>query len=476
MTELNSSERLKLLEQEISNLNKTSELEQGRSDVLRMVAQGAELEQILNTLCHNTQRYNDKILCSVLRFDAKHNTLHPIAAASLPKYYCDALDGVHIGAGIGSCGTAAFTKKRVIVEDINTHPFWMQYKKLPLGAGLQACWSEPIIGANEQLFGTFAMYYAMPTSPTKKDIHFIEVCANLAAVVFENAQTRKKLLDANNMLNQTIDQRNQELEQANFELAATLAQQSDLHQTNVNSEKASTTKNLIVGFAHQINTPIGVALTAISTAESQFKELIQLLNQGKISRNTVKKMSHSIDEAISLNHMSLTRTEQLLSKFAEINFELDITNSSPFHLKEFFNKLIVKFAHQSENLKIEMVCEDINIPHSESALWQVMCQLIENTLTHGFKDKLLGVISIDATENKNSIVITYQDNGDGIASAQKSMVFEPFYSTHRSAGHLGLGLNLVENILTSSFQGKIQLLPAPIGVRFEIRIPVVAEK
>jgi len=476
MTELKTCERLKFLEQEISSLNKTSELEQGRSDVLKMVAQGAALEQILDTLCHNTQRYNEKILCSVLRFDAKHNTLHPIAAASLPKYYCDALDGVHIGAGIGSCGTAAFTKKRVIVEDINTHPFWMQYKKLPLGAGLQACWSEPIIGANEQLFGTFAMYYAVPTSPTQKDINFIEVCANLAAVVFENAQTRKKLLDANNMLSQTIDQRNQELEQANFELAATIAQQSDLHQKNVNSEKASTTKNLIKGFAHQINTPIGVALTAISTAESQFKQLSQLLEQGKISRNTIKKLSHSINEAISLNHMSIIRTEQLLSKFAEINFELDIANSSPFHLREFFNKLVLKFGSQSEEFKIETVCEDIEIAHCESALWQVMCQLIENTLTHGFKERLSGIISIDATENKSSIVITYQDNGDGITSTQKSMVFEPFYSTQRSAGHLGLGLNLVENILTSSFQGKIQLLPAPIGVRFEISIPVTYEK
>ncbi len=474
MTELKQTEKLKLLEREISLLKKTRELEQGRNIVLRMVAQGAALEQVLDTLCHNTQRYNEKIFCSVLRFDATHNTLHPIASASLPQYYCDALEGINIGAGIGSCGTAAYTKKRVIVEDINTHPYWMQYKKLPLGAGLQACWSEPIIGGDNQLFGTFALYYAVPTSPTKEDIQFIEVCANLAAVVFESAETRKKLLDANNLLSQTIDQRNQELEQANLELATTLAQQSELHQKSVNLEKVSTTKNLITGFAHEINTPIGIALTAITTAESQFKQLSQLLCQGKISRNTVEKLSNSVTEALSLNQINITRTAQLLSKFNEINFELDVTHSSAFLLREFFSKLKVNFRQQSD--EFEIICEDINVPHSESALWQIMCQLIENTFTHGFKEKPSGIISIVATSDENSIVITYQDNGCGISSVHKNMVFEPFYTTDRSGGHLGLGLNIVANILTTTFQGKIQLLPAPIGVRYEISIPIGSTK
>jgi len=476
MTELQQSSKLELLEREIDLLKKTKGLEQDRNEVLRMVAQGAEIEDVLNTLCHNTQRYNEKILCSVLRFDAKNKTLHPIASASLPKYYCDALDGVHIGAGIGSCGTAAYTKKRVIVEDINTHPYWMQYKKLPLRAGLQACWSEPIIGGDKQLFGTFALYYETPTSPTKEDIHFIEVCANLAAVVFENAATRKKLLDVNHLLGQTIDQRNQELELANIELAATLSQQNERHQNNVNLGKVSTTKNLIIGFAHEINTPIGIALTAITTAENQFKQLSQLLNEGRISRNKVEKLSNSVTEAISLNQRSLTRTAQLLSKFNEVNFELDAEHRSPFYLHDLFSKLKGNFRHQSDEFKIEIVCEDIKLAHSESALWQVMCQLIENTLTHGFKEKSSGTISMVATVNENSIVIIYQDNGCGIATINKSMVFEPFYTTERNGGRLGLGLNIVENILTTTFQGKILLLPAPIGVRFEITIPVELSK
>ncbi len=127
---------------------------------------------------------NPNMMCSVLLLNEEQSTLHPIASASLPEDYCAALDGVTIGLGVGSCGTAAFQKQRVVVEDINTHPYWAQYKALALGAGLQACWSEPIIGSKGKVFGTFAMYYAQPRSPIEGDIRFIETSANLAAEYF----------------------------------------------------------------------------------------------------------------------------------------------------------------------------------------------------------------------------------------------------------------------------------------------------
>ena len=141
----------------ISYWKLASALEEGRNQVLRLVARNKKLELILNTLCQKAQIYNPEMLCSILRLNNDTKTLHPIASVSLPDFYCQALDGVSIGAGVGSCGTAAFTKNRVIVEDINTHPYWNQYKNLALEAGLQACWSEPIIGADGIVFGTFAM-------------------------------------------------------------------------------------------------------------------------------------------------------------------------------------------------------------------------------------------------------------------------------------------------------------------------------
>ncbi len=142
------------LQKRISILQRSRELEQGRIEVLRMVASGDPLENILNVLCHKAQTYNPEVICSILRLNPHSNTLHPIASVSLPKFYCDALEGITIGIGVGSCGTAAMSGQRVIVEDINTHPYWALYKDIALSANLQACWSEPIIDANGNIFGT----------------------------------------------------------------------------------------------------------------------------------------------------------------------------------------------------------------------------------------------------------------------------------------------------------------------------------
>ncbi len=247
----------------------SNELEEGRNSVLRMVARNEDLQLILNTLCQKAQMYNPEMLCSILRLDNNQKTLHPLASVSLPEFYCQALDGVPIGLGVGSCGTAAYTKERVVVEDINTHPYWAQYKGLALEAGVQACWSEPIRGADGMVFGTFAMYYRVPQKPEEEDLKFIELSANLAAVVFENHSNRHKLLEANNRLKQTVSERNAELEKVNAALKTSLQEQEKQYSLDINTEKMLTTNSLICGFSHEISTPVGTALTAVTLIEDK---------------------------------------------------------------------------------------------------------------------------------------------------------------------------------------------------------------
>ena len=93
---------------------------------------------------HIIEEENTEMRCSVLLLDDAGKRLLIGAAPSLPNFYNEAIDGVEIGDGVGSCGTAAFTNKRVIVEDIQNHPYWTTYKELADSAGLRACWSEPI--------------------------------------------------------------------------------------------------------------------------------------------------------------------------------------------------------------------------------------------------------------------------------------------------------------------------------------------
>jgi len=114
----------------------------------------------------------------------------------LPAAYNAAMEGVEIGMGVGSCGTAAFTGERVVVEDIATHPFWAPYQDLARSAALGSCWSQPIFSASGQVLGTFAIYHPTPHAPGAADITRIEQAARLASIAIEKNRWVQLLRDS----------------------------------------------------------------------------------------------------------------------------------------------------------------------------------------------------------------------------------------------------------------------------------------
>jgi len=468
---ITTTQKIEQQQDEINYWQLANILEAGRNEVLRMVASNENLQTILQTLCEKSQLYNPNMLCSVLRLDHEQQTLHPIASVSLPQFYCDALVGVPIGAGVGSCGTAAFSKKRVVVENINTHPYWTQFKALALEANLQACWSEPIIGANGFVYGTFAMYYREPTKPSDEDLKFIELSGNLAAVVFENHANRQKLLDANHLLNQTVDERNQQLENANATLEATLQQQQANYFLNLNTEKMLTTNSLISGFSHEISTPLGSALTTITAAEDKLALLNQEFISGKLTRQNFTEQINLLVEMIGINKQSLLKAIDLLVRFKEVNSSANTEVVSTFALTHFLIELKRCVANVLGKHNFDFECENVELRCAKVTLWQILFNLIENSVLHGFVNINKGSIHLNISINNNEVIINYQDNGCGINEEEQGKIFEPFYTTNRSNKSIGLGLNIVSNFVINILKGGIKILPSPVGIRYEIRFP-----
>jgi len=166
---------------------------QAHDAMLEMVARGAGLANILSAIVHQVESEDKTALCSVLLMDMEGKRLLSGVAPSLPEFYNHAVDGIEIGEGVISCGTAAYSGQRVIVEDINTHPYWKASIKLAQQAGLRACWSEPILSSRGKVLGTFAIYHSEPKSPERKDIERISFAANLAAIAIENRLVYEEL-------------------------------------------------------------------------------------------------------------------------------------------------------------------------------------------------------------------------------------------------------------------------------------------
>lgn len=191
--------------------------------MLEMVARGSPLPDILNAIVHEIESEDKTSLCSVLLLDAEGKHLMTGAAPSLPDSYNQAIHGVEIGMGVGSCGTAAYLGQRVIVEDIMTHDYWKPYSQLAKTAGLGACWSEPILSSRGKVLGTFAIYHTHPATPTSTDIERIGFAANLAGVAIENRYAYEELERRAYYDYLTgLANRRYFIEQAEFELARTL--------------------------------------------------------------------------------------------------------------------------------------------------------------------------------------------------------------------------------------------------------------
>lgn len=154
--------------------------------VLELIATGAPLPQVLDTLVHEAEaNSNEGMLCSILLADDSRERLLHGAAPTLPETYNQAIHGIRIGPNVGSCGTAAYERRPVFVCDISSDPRWTDFKDLAAGHGLGACCSTPLLSSQGELLGTLAMYYRQPHDPGVLERQLIERTTHLAAIVIE---------------------------------------------------------------------------------------------------------------------------------------------------------------------------------------------------------------------------------------------------------------------------------------------------
>jgi PAS domain S-box-containing protein len=165
----------------------------GQGRIFEMIATSAPLEDILTRIVLLMEAQADGLRCSILLLsnDGKH--LRHGAAPNLPKPYCKTVDGLTIGPRVGSCGTAMYLKRPVVVTDVLTDPLWADYRDLAKSCGLRACWSNPIISSHGDVLGSFAMYRQEPRGPNAEEARLIEAATQIASIAIERQQDHIRL-------------------------------------------------------------------------------------------------------------------------------------------------------------------------------------------------------------------------------------------------------------------------------------------
>ena len=174
---------------DISKQHKAELFKEKHSKILRMIATGISASVIYDEIALMYEERHPGMRCSLLELE--NGILLHGGAPSMPQEYQDAVHGLKNGPNVGSCGTSTYTGKRMIVENIDTHPNWAEIKQYALPHGMRSCWSEPIKSSSGEVLGAFGMYYDYPALPNEEELDDLVSAARLAGIIMEREKSQK---------------------------------------------------------------------------------------------------------------------------------------------------------------------------------------------------------------------------------------------------------------------------------------------
>lgn len=259
------------------------------------------------------------------------------------------------------------------------------------------------------------------------------------------------------------------------ERRAAAAAVASAQQRLLESEKMAALGGLVAGVAHEINTPVGVSVTAVSHLREQVDAFREAYQSGQMKRSSLDNFLSTSTQATEIIQDNLIRASELIRSFKEIAVDQSGDDVRTVILDEYVTRVLTSLQPRLKNRPVRIVRTvepDLKAQLHVGGLAQVLSNLVLNSLTHAFAPERSGEIALDVRRRGRSITITYSDNGKGMAQDVVDRIFEPFFTTKRGQGGSGLGMHIVFNIVTQKFGGLIECSSAPgEGTQFKILIP-----
>ena len=305
---------------------------------------------------------------------------------------------------------------------------------------------------------------------TKRHIKELEV------EIRQKEDAQAKLAALNDELESRIKRRTIELEDANKELKDLLQSLKETQAQLVDAEKMAALGGLVAGVAHEINTPVGVAVTAASHLENKTRNLDGLFSSGKMKKSDLVQYLKTSGEAASMILSNLNRASELIQSFKKVAVDQSSEDSRRFKVTEYIQEVLLSLRPKLKKTQIELQVEgdsSLEVVSYPGALGQIISNFVMNSLIHAYGPDQTGRITIETVQQDHNLMLIYRDDGSGINENNLKQIFDPFYTTRRGQGGSGLGLHIVYNIVTQTLKGTIDCRSKPgKGTEFTILVPL----
>ncbi|WP_419771056.1 MAG: ATP-binding protein [Candidatus Marinarcus sp.] len=287
--------------------------------------------------------------------------------------------------------------------------------------------------------------------------------------VWRNIQDKKAL-------ELEIENKNIDLQEYNDELEVMIENLRITQNKLVESEKLASLGSLVSGVAHQISPPLGLSVTVASHLDYLYEEANEKFTQKCLKEEECESYLNSSTSLVKSIVSNLTKMEKIVENFKQVAIDQTSEQKRLFKVKEYIRGILISIEHltKQRNIEFNIECDDmLEITSFPGFFVQIITHLVSNSLEHAYNQTDKGMIFISVSKNAKNLMLKYRDDGKGISKKNLSKIYEPFFSTKTENATLGLGLNVVYNLVTTNLKGSITCESQEgKGTMFKIEIPL----
>ncbi len=331
------------------------------------------------------------------------------------------------------------------------------------------CWlGVPLLDGDEAIGVLVVQSYdaAVVYGPADQDL--LSFVASQVANSLQRRRSAETLQQAYALLERRVQERTRDLTE-------TLNQLRDTQAELVRQEKLASLGGLVAGIAHEINTPLGICVTATSHVQGELLHWRAEHAAGKFDEKKIREMFDELDVTVQILESNTRRGAELVRSFKQIAVDQSSGQRRTFDLVEYLDEIVLSLKPKlkSAHCTVQVDCPPgIGMNSFPGALSQVLSNLIMNALLHAFQGRARGTIRVHGEADGEDVVLKVTDDGIGMAEADLKRFFDPFFTTKRGSGGTGLGAHIVFNQVTSVLGGTIRVTSAPgAGLQVQMRLP-----